>query len=214
MQTAERFIQLALDYQVLKFGDFTLKSGRQSPYFFNAGLFNTGHALKLLGECYAEVLANSGIEYDMVFGPAYKGIPLVSSLAIALASKGLDIPYCFDRKEAKAHGEGGNLVGAPLQGRVVVVDDLITAGTAINGAVETIKQAGGELAGIVIGLDRCERGQGEKSAVQEVAERYSVPVLAIAKFGDLVQHLQNDDELKNYAEAMQAYFAEYGASKQ
>lgn len=211
MSTAETFIKLALDYDVLKFGDFKLKSGRQSPYFFNAGLFNTGHALKLLGQLYADALGQSGIEYDMIFGPAYKGIPLVSTLAVALADAGHDVPYCFDRKEPKAHGEGGNLVGAPLQGRVVVVDDLITAGTAINGAVELIQQEGATLAGIVIGLDRGERGQGKQSAVAEVAERYGVPVVAIAQFADLLQHLQNTPELQAHAGAMEAYFAEFGA---
>ncbi len=211
MNTAQTFIQLALDYKVLKFGDFTLKSGRQSPYFFNAGLFDTGHALKLLGECYADVLNASGIEYDMIFGPAYKGIPLVSSLAIALADGGHDVPFCFDRKEPKAHGEGGDLVGAPLQGRVVVVDDLITAGTAINGSVELIKRESAQLAGIVIGLDRGERGQGQQSAVQEVAERYGVPVIAIAQFSDLLQHLQGNPELLVHADAMKDYFAEFGA---
>ncbi len=210
MNTAHTFIQLALQYDVLKFGDFKLKSGRQSPYFFNAGLFNTGHALKLLGECYADVLEASGIRYDMLFGPAYKGIPLVSSLAIALATKGHDVPYCFDRKEVKTHGEGGDLVGAPLKGRVIVTDDLITAGTAINGSVNIIQREGATLAGIIIGLDRCERGQGTQSAVQEVSARYGVPVLTIATFNDLLQHLRHRPELQLYSKAMEEYFATYG----
>ncbi len=205
-------IQLALEVQALKFGQFTLKSGRLSPYFFNTGLFNTGHALKTLGECYAQTLIDTGLEFDMLFGPAYKGIPLVSTTAIALSALGRDYPYCFNRKEAKTHGEGGDLVGSPMQGRVVVVDDVISAGTAINESAQIIQAQGATLAGVIIGVNRQERGQGALSAVQEVEQRYGVPVYAVLTLNDLIAYSAEDPLLKEHLSALKAYYQEYGVS--
>ncbi|MGD8429808.1 MAG: orotate phosphoribosyltransferase, partial [Ectothiorhodospiraceae bacterium] len=178
MLTYQRqFIQFALDRGVLRFGDFTLKSGRRSPYFFNAGLFNSGGALARLGEYYARAVMDAGVEFDMLFGPAYKGIPLAAATAIALSEHfQRDVPYAFNRKEAKDHGEGGNVVGAPLAGRVLVVDDVISAGTSVGESQEIIRASGAEMAGVLIALDRQERGAGERSAVQEVEARLHVPV--------------------------------------
>lgn len=210
----DTLIQLALDVHALSFGQFTLKSGRISPYFFNTGTFNTGHALKILGECYAQTLLESKLEFDMVFGPAYKGIPLVSSTAIALSHKGHDYPYCFNRKEAKEHGEGGTLVGSPLQGRVVVIDDVISAGTAINESAAIIKANGATMAGVVIAMNRQERGQGELSAVQEVEQRYGVPVIPVFTLADLIAHTAADPNLVQHLEALRKYQAEYGTSEQ
>jgi orotate phosphoribosyltransferase len=203
-------IQLALELKALSFGQFTLKSGRISPYFFNAGAFNTGHALKTLGECYAQTLIDSKLEFDMLFGPAYKGIPLVSTTAIALSSKGHDLPYCFNRKEIKDHGEGGMIVGSPLQGKVVVIDGVISAGTAINESAAIIKANGAELAGVMIAMNRQERGQGAQSAVQEVEQRYGVPVLAVFTFSDLIAYSGQQPDLIQYSDALKAYRAEYG----
>jgi len=206
------FIALSLDLGVLRFGDFTLKSGRRSPYFFNAGLFNTGRAIGALGRHYARAAAASGLAFDMLFGPAYKGIPLVTTTAAAMAEhEGRDLPYAFNRKEAKAHGEGGMIVGAPLQGRVLIVDDVITAGTAIRESVEIIRAQGATPAGVLIALDREERGQGEKSAVQEVQDQYGLPVVAVLRLRDLLEHLRAADD-RALLQAVQAYRDQYGVA--
>ena len=207
----KHFIRLALQYQVLRFGEFTLKSGRVSPYFFNAGLFNTGHALSELGKSYATAMIEQKLECDVLFGPAYKGIPLVATLAVALSvSHGIDKPYAFNRKEAKDHGEGGSIVGAALQGKVLIVDDVITAGTAIREAVDIIKAQGGEASAVLIALDRQEKGQGEKSAVQEVQDDYGIPVNSIITMTDLITYLESDEQFEEYLGAMKAYRDEYG----
>ena len=206
-----RFLDLALDRQVLRFGQFTLKSGRSSPYFFNAGLFDTGSVLATLGQCYADALDASGLACDMLFGPAYKGIPLATALAVALAGRGRDIPVAFNRKEAKAHGEGGTLIGAPVRGRVLIVDDVITAGTAIRESIQAIRAAGGEPCGVLIALDRQERGQaGERSAAQEVTAEFGLPVLAVAGLDDLLSHADERPDLAPHRDALLAYRAQYG----
>jgi len=206
----QQFIKFALEYQVLKFGEFTLKSGRLSPYFFNAGLFQSGKALARLGHFYAEALAHSGVNFDMLFGPAYKGIPLVSSTSIALAQEhNQDYPYCFNRKEAKDHGEGGMLVGAPLQGRVLIIDDVITAGTAIRSSLEIIQRAGAQVAGVVVALDRQERGQGDLSAIQEIETQYHVPVISLISLAHLVEFLQHGQD-PSTLNKIQAYRDRYG----
>lgn len=181
------FIEFALERQVLRFGEFTLKSGRKSPYFFNAGLFNTGRDLARLGRFYAAALVDAGIDYDLLFGPAYKGIPIATTTAVALAEHhDLDIPYCFNRKEKKDHGEGGNLVGSELKGKVMLVDDVITAGTAIRESMEIIQANGATLAGVLIALDRQEKGKGELSAIQEVERDFGCQIVAIIKLADLI----------------------------
>jgi orotate phosphoribosyltransferase len=192
MQEYQReLIRLAIASEALLFGEFTLKSGRVSPYFFNAGRFNTGAALAALGRCYADAITASGIGFDMLFGPAYKGIPLATAAAVALADRhGRSVPIAYDRKEAKNHGEGGLTVGAPLAGRVLIVDDVISAGTAIRGSVEVIRAAGASLAGAVVALDRQERGQSQESAVQEVQRAFSIPVIFLVTLADLIEHLQ------------------------
>jgi orotate phosphoribosyltransferase len=185
------FIEFALTKQVLRFGEFTLKSGRTSPYFFNAGIFNTGRDLARLGRFYAQALADSTIEFDLLFGPAYKGIPIATTTAVALADHhDIDIPYCFNRKEAKTHGEGGSLVGSPLEGKIMLVDDVITAGTAIRESMEIIKTHGAELSGVLIALDRQEKGQGELSAIQEVERDFATQVIAIVTLADVVTYLE------------------------
>jgi orotate phosphoribosyltransferase len=185
------FIEFALTKKVLRFGEFTLKSGRTSPYFFNAGLFNTGRDLARLGRFYAQALADSTIEFDLLFGPAYKGIPIATTTAVALADHhDMDIPYCFNRKEAKKHGEGGSLVGSPLEGKIMLVDDVITAGTAIRESMEIIKTHGAELSGVLIALDRQEKGQGELSAIQEVERDFATQVIAIVTLADVVTYLE------------------------
>jgi orotate phosphoribosyltransferase len=207
----QEFIQFAIDNQVLRFGEFTLKSGRISPYFFNAGLFNTGAQLARLGRYYASAIMDSGIQFDTLFGPAYKGIPLASTTAIALAEHhNVNIPYCFNRKEAKAHGEGGNIVGAPLQGRIMIIDDVITAGTAIRESMEIIGAANAEAAGVVIALDRQERGKGELSAIQEVEQNFGLKVISIISLSDLIEHLQSEPSMQQYLEAITAYREKYG----
>ncbi|WP_146907889.1 orotate phosphoribosyltransferase [Arenimonas daejeonensis] len=207
-----RFLDLALARRVLRFGEFSLKSGRTSPYFFNAGLFDSGTALAELGECYADALDESGLAFDMLFGPAYKGIPLATTLAVALARRGRDLPVAFNRKEAKAHGEGGLLIGAPVRGRVLIVDDVITAGTAIRESIQTIRAAGGEPCGVLIALDRQERGQaGERSAAQEVTAEFGLPVHAIAGLGDLLSHADERPEIAAHKDALLSYRARYGS---
>ena len=206
------FFEFAIGSGVLKFGQFTLKSGRNSPYFFNAGLFNSGERLRRLGSFYAAALVRSGLEFDMLFGPAYKGIPLVAATAIALAGeRGRDVPFAFDRKEAKDHGEGGLIVGAPLAGRVVVVDDVISSGLSVQHSVGLIEAAGARMAGVLVALDRQERGQGERSATADVEARHGVPVVAIAGLDQLVQYIDEYEKNTEQAEALRAYRAHYGA---
>ncbi|NOH55572.1 orotate phosphoribosyltransferase [Vibrio coralliilyticus] len=205
------FIEFALEKEVLKFGEFTLKSGRKSPYFFNAGLFNTGRDLARLGRFYATALADSGIEFDVLFGPAYKGIPIATTTAVALADHhDIDTPYCFNRKEAKDHGEGGNLVGSALEGRIMLVDDVITAGTAIRESMEIIKANGADLAGVLVAIDRQEKGKGELSAIQEVERDFGCAVISIVSLGDLVTYLEEKGNATEHLEAVKAYRAEYG----
>jgi len=205
------FIRFSLARGVLRFGEFVLKSGRKSPYFFNSGLFNTGAALHRLGRFYARALEDSGLTYDMIFGPAYKGIPLVSALGIALDElAGRDVPYAFNRKEAKDHGEGGTVVGAPLQGRVLIVDDVISAGTSVRESIALIRAAGAEPAGVLIALDRQERGQGETSAIQEVEATFGIPVVSIVKLEDLLRFLERDEALACHLPAVRAYRDRYG----
>ena len=213
MQTYQKeFIEFAIQQGVLRFGEFTLKSGRISPYFFNAGLFNTGSALARLGRFYAAALEDSGIEYDVVFGPAYKGIPLSAALSIALADQyQKDLPYVFNRKEAKTRGEGGNLVGAPLEGRVLIVDDVITAGTAIREVMTMINAADGATpAAALIALDRQERGQGELSAIQEVERDFGITVASIVGLNQVLDYVSGNPELAQYADAIAAYRDQYG----
>ncbi|HHH2005293.1 TPA: orotate phosphoribosyltransferase [Yersinia enterocolitica] len=205
------FIEFALNKQVLKFGEFTLKSGRISPYFFNAGLFNTGLDLAKLGRFYAAALMDCGVEFDLLFGPAYKGIPIATTTAVALAEHhNRDVPYCFNRKEAKDHGEGGSLVGSPLQGRVMLVDDVITAGTAIRESMEIINVQGATLAGVMISLDRQERGRGEISAIQEVERDYHCKVIAIVTLNDVISYLEEKPEMANHLTAVRHYHEQYG----
>ena len=212
MQAYQReFIRFAIERGVLRFGEFTLKSGRTSPYFFNAGLFNSGLALARLGRFYAEAVQASGIDFDVLFGPAYKGIPLVSATAVALAEQhGRDLPWCFNRKEAKEHGEGGTLVGAPLVGKALIVDDVITAGTAIREVMQIIQTQGAQAAGVLIALNREERGQGELSAIQEVERDYGIPVVSIVSLSQVLDYLAQDQELKRHLPAVEAYRAQYG----
>ena len=205
------FIQFALERGVLRFGEFTLKSGRISPYFFNAGLFDSGLALAKLGRFYAQALVDSGLSYDVVFGPAYKGIPLAATTAVALAEHhATDMPWCFNRKEAKAHGEGGSLVGAPLAGNVVIIDDVITAGTAIREVMQIIQAQGAQAAGVLIALDRQERGTGELSAIQEVERDFNMPVISIVSLQQVLEYLTQSDELKQYLPAVERYREDYG----
>ncbi len=205
------FLELSLELEVLKFGSFKLKSGRVSPYFFNAGLFNTGYAAAKLGRCYASAIADAGVEFDMLFGPAYKGIPLATLAAAALAEHhDIDAPFCFNRKEEKDHGEGGTIIGAPMRGRVLIVDDVITAGTAIRESVEIIRETGAELAGVVISLDRQERGRGERSAVQEVERVLKVPVISLITLADLITHLEETAEDSRILRAVIDYQRQYG----
>ncbi|MFQ1049306.1 orotate phosphoribosyltransferase [Avibacterium paragallinarum] len=204
------FIRFALSRNVLKFGEFTLKSGRVSPYFFNAGLFNTGADLARLGQFYAAAIQASGLDYDVIFGPAYKGIPIGTTLSVALFNQyGIDKPVCFNRKEAKDHGEGGNLIGSPLQGKVLLVDDVITAGTAIREAMDLIAQNQARLSAVVIALNRKERGKGELSAIQEVERDYQCNVLSIVDFDDLMQFIEQDPAYQQYLPAMRAYREQY-----
>ena len=207
----KEFIDLSLELGVLRFGEFTLKSGRVSPYFFNAGLFNTGYAAAKLGRFYAAAVAESNIDFDMIFGPAYKGIPLVTLTAAALAEHyGIDVPYAFNRKEAKAHGEGGSIVGAPLKGRILIIDDVITAGTAVREAYQIIATKGADIAGLVISLDRQERGQGSMSAVQELRGSLGIPVVSIVQLGDLVETLEESSELAEFLDPVLDYRRKYG----
>jgi len=205
------FIEFALEKQVLKFGEFTLKSGRTSPYFFNAGLFNTGRDLARLGRFYAAALEDAAIEYDVLFGPAYKGIPIATTTAVALADHhDKDVPYCFNRKEKKAHGEGGTLVGSELKGKIMLVDDVITAGTAIRESMEIIAQNGADLSGVLIALDRQEKGKAELSAIQEVERDFGTKVVSIVKLADLISYLESKGTMDEHLESVKAYRDQYG----
>ena len=208
-----RFLNFVIEHEILRFGEFTLKSGRKSPYFFNAGLFNTGGKLAFLSRCYADAILDSEVEYDVLFGPAYKGITLAATTVVALsADHGIDKPYCFNRKEAKDHGEGGSIVGAPLAGRVLVIDDVITAGTAIREAAQIIIDNGATMAGIAVAMDRQERGAGELSAIQEVERDYGVPVISIIQLDHIIGYLESshNGELQKYLPAVSRYRKEYG----
>ena len=209
----QAFLDLALRLNVLRFGEFTLKSGRLSPYFFNAGLISSGAALAALGRAYARTLADSGVAFDMLFGPAYKGIALASACAIAFADEhARDLPFAFNRKEAKDHGEGGVLIGAPLKGRVVIIDDVISAGTSVRESVALIRAHGAEPAAVLIALDRQERGQtGERSAAAEVAAEFGIPVIAIANLSELLEYVVGRPELAAHLPALRAYRERYGA---
>ena len=205
------FIEFVLSRNVLKFGEFTLKSGRKSPYFFNAGLFNTGADLARLGEFYAAAIQASAVDFDVVFGPAYKGIPIGTSVSVALFNRyGIDKPVCFNRKEVKDHGEGGNLIGSPLQGKILLVDDVITAGTAIRESMELISANQAELASVLIALNRKERGKGKLSAIQEVERDYQCQVLSIIDLDDLMQFIEQDPRYSSHLPEMRAYRAEFG----
>ena len=207
----QEFLAFSLARDVLRFGEFITKAGRKTPYFFNAGLFNDGESLRRLGRFYAQALLASSVQCDQLFGPAYKGIPLAAATAIGLAENGHNMPYSFNRKEAKDHGEGGTIVGAPLRGRVLIVDDVITAGTSVRQSVEMIRAEGASPAGVLIALDRMERGQGDKSAVQEVREAYQMPVVAIATLDDVLAFIALRTDLARWLPAIEAYRAEYGA---
>lgn len=207
----KKFIEFSLARNVLKFGQFTLKSGRTSPYFFNAGLFNTGGDLAKLGQFYAQALQTADIDYDVLFGPAYKGIPIATTTAVALADKhGVDKPYCFNRKEAKTHGEGGNLVGSPLAGKIMLVDDVITAGTAIRESMQLIQANDAKLAGVLIALDRQEKGQGELSAIQEVERDFNTQVVSIVCLADLVEYLADKSDMTEHLANINQYRTDYG----
>ncbi len=207
----QEFIQFALTHGVLRFGDYTLKSGRHSPYFFNTGLFDTGSSLARLGRYYAAAILASGIDFDMVYGPAYKGIPLASAVAIALADHhGRDLPYCFNRKEIKDHGEGGMTLGAPLAGRVLIIDDVISAGTSVNESVRIIRAAGATPAGVSIAMDRQERGQGETSAIEEVEQNHGIGVTSIIQLQTLIEYLETQSGYGDQLAAIRAYQQRYG----
>lgn len=207
------FLEFAIRQQVLLFGEFKTKAGRMSPYFFNAGLFNDGVSLKRLGEFYAKAIDDSGIAFDGLFGPAYKGIPLAASLAVAFAAEGRNLPYSYNRKEAKDHGEGGNIVGAKLSGRILIVDDVISAGTSVRESVELIRAAGATPCGVAIALDRMERGQGSLSAVQEVSRDYGLPVVSIVDLNDLARYLTGKSEWVDTLLAIERYRGEYGVGE-
>ena len=218
----QQFIGFSVEAEVLKFGQFTTKAGRLSPYFFNAGLFHDGATLGKLAQFYAQTLLDSGVEFDMLFGPAYKGITLASATAVALATKGRDTSYAYNRKEAKDHGEGGTIVGAKLQGKVVIIDDVISAGTSVRESVAMIRAAGAEPAAVLIALDRMERSGtddalSELSAVQEVSREFNIPVISIANLADLFTYLDThtaDPRLSQHKDAVSAYRASYGTQKQ
>jgi len=210
------FLQYIIKHQILRFGDFTLKSGRKSPYFFNAGLFNSGEKIAFLARCYAQAIAESDLQFDVIFGPAYKGIPLAATTAMALASDhGIDKPFCFNRKEAKDHGEGGSIVGAALTGNALIIDDVITAGTAIKEAVTIINGNGARLSGIVIAMDRQERGSGELSAIQEIEQTYQIKIVSIIDLQSIIDYLDDSQsvELQRHLSAVKAYRLEYGVKQ-
>jgi orotate phosphoribosyltransferase len=209
----QEFIEFALARGVLCFGEFKTKAGRLSPYFFNAGLFNDGDALRRLGQFYAKALVAADVPFDMLFGPAYKGIPLVAAVAVALAEIGRNLPFCFNRKEAKDHGEGGMTVGAPLRGRVLIVDDVISAGTSVRESVQIIRDAGAQPAGVAIALNRMERGSGSQSATQEVRSQYGIPVVSIATLDDLTAWLERKGDMAQQLQRVRRYRSEFGVSE-
>ena len=209
----KEFIAFCIEQGVLKFGRFVTKSGRTTPYFFNAGLFNTGAALERLAQFYAKAILASGAQFDMLFGPAYKGIVLAASAAMALARQGRDVPFAFNRKEAKSHGEGGDLIGAPLAGRVLIVDDVLTAGTAVRESLDMIAAHGATAAGVVVSLDRMERGEGDLSAIQEIEQRHGIPVIAIASLDDLMGWLQDSAEFRQNLGSIREYRQLYGITQ-
>ncbi len=207
----QAFIKFSLEHNVLRFGQYTLKSGRVSPYFFNAGLFNSGEAIRRLGQFYAQSIMDCGIEFDMLYGPAYKGIPLACTTAIALAEiHGCDVPWCFNRKEVKNHGEGGDLVGAPLSGRVLVIDDVITAGTAINESSVMIHAHNAQFSGVVIAIDRQEKGQNQHSAIQEVECKYAIKVVSVATLSDIVEYLLDYRDMREQLKSIEGYREQFG----
>ncbi len=207
------FIKFAIDYKVLHFGEFTLKSGRQSPYFFNSGLFNDGYSLAKLGRFYARALQQSGLDFDMIFGPAYKGIPLGSALSIAMSEEqNINVPYCFNRKEIKDHGEGGITLGAELSGNVLIIDDVISAGTSVNLSVDIIRSSGANPVAVAIALDRQEKGQGSLSAVQEVEQRHNIKVVSIINLDNLISYLETLKDMSEQLEKIYLYRQEYGSS--
>ncbi|HTY99130.1 MAG TPA: orotate phosphoribosyltransferase [Rhodocyclaceae bacterium] len=212
MEFSGEFIAFACQRGVLRFGEFKTKAGRLSPYFFNAGLFDDGASLARLADFYARAVEASKLDCDMLFGPAYKGIALAAGTAMALAGRGRNLPFCFNRKEAKDHGEGGNLIGAPLRGRVLIIDDVISAGTSVRESVDIIRRAGATPAGVLIALDRQERGQGELSAVQEVQRDYGLPVVAVATLGDLIDFLAGHPDLAQNLSAVNRYREQYGVA--
>ena len=212
MDSRREFVKFAVDTGVLRFGSFTTKAGRESPYFFNAGLFNSGASVLKLCGFYADTIINRAPQFDMLFGPAYKGIVLAAGTAMQIAQRGRDLPFAFNRKEAKDHGEGGTLIGAPLKGRVLIIDDVISAGTSVRESVELIRSAGAEPAGVAIALDRMERGTGQLSAVQEVERSYGMPVVACATLDDLVGYLQESPGMQGNLDAVRAYRAKYGVN--
>ena len=210
-QYQKEFLDFAIEQQVLRFGEFTLKSGRKSPYFFNAGLFNNGEAISKLGQFYAAAMMHAKLDSDILFGPAYKGIPLATTTAVALFEKhNRNVPWCFNRKEAKDHGEGGSIVGAPLEGRVAIIDDVITAGTAIREVMAIIEQTDATPAAVVVAMDRQEKGQGELSAIQEVERDFNIPVLSIVSLANLLEYSENHPEVRRYAPEIKAYRDTYG----
>ena len=206
------FIDLAIKKKVLQFGEFTTKAGRKSPYFFNLGNFNDGESLRELGKYYAQLIVSSNIEFDMIFGPAYKGIPLVSSIVIALMEHNVNIPYCFNRKEIKDHGEGGIIIGAPIYGKVLIIDDVISAGTSINEAVSIINNNNGNACGIIVAIDRQEKGLSDMSATQDVSNKFNIPILSIITLDNIIEYLTNQNNFKNELKFIKEYRKEYGAS--
>lgn len=207
----KQFLDFAIEQQVIRFGEFTLKSGRQSPYFFNAGLFKTGEAMSKLGRFYAHTIVNAGIDFDILFGPAYKGIPLATATSIALNDHhGVNTPWCFNRKEVKDHGEGGNIVGAALAGKAIIVDDVISAGTAVREVMEIINQTEAKPAAVVVALDRQEKGKGELSAIQEVERDFGIPVLSIVTLTDLLEYTKGNDKISQHAPSIMTYRQQYG----
>ncbi len=210
-QYQQDFIEFSIKKEALRFGEFTLKSGRVSPYFFNTGLFNDGESLQRLGECYAATVTDAGVAFDMIYGPAYKGIPLASTMAIALnIQHGRSVPFCFNRKEPKDHGEGGLLLGAPLKGKVLIIDDVITAGTSVNESMEIINNAGATPAGVIIAVDRQERGSGRYSAIQEVEQRHNIPVISIISLDLLIEYIEKSEGFSNYLNDILNYRKNYG----
>ena len=204
------FIEFALEKKVLQFGDFLTKAGRNSPYFFNLGAFNDGESLKLLGEFYANKIIDTKIEFDMIFGPAYKGIPLASTTSIALSNKSRNIPYSFNRKETKNHGEGGEIIGSSIKGGVLVIDDVISAGTSINESYKLIHKSGAKIAGVIVAIDRQEKGENALSATQEIAKKYSIPVISIITLEDIIHYLEVANSFSNELELIKKYQNTYG----